>query len=209
MSKTRIKAVLFDYGGVLTPVGQLGTGLMHIADMVGIEAEKLNRAIYAHYPLKQRSDILEEDFWERIGESLGVRIPTELPEFWRWAELDHHEKAVGELVQELQRQNIQTGILSNVVRPIAGFIRSRGGYQNFNPIILSGEVGFSKPEPEIYQLALDRLRLKPEEILFVDDREENLATAEEFGMETVRADNPAQIARDVRRKVGLESRKKE
>ncbi len=48
--------------------------------------------------------------------------------------------------------------------------------------ILSFRDGVVKPEPEIYQLLIDRYFLKPEECVFLDDRRENIEAAKAFGM---------------------------
>ena len=39
-----------------------------------------------------------------------------------------------------------------------------------------------KPEPEIYRSLFERFSLKPEECFFIDDREDNIAAGEAFGM---------------------------
>ena len=54
-----------------------------------------------------------------------------------------------------------------------------------------------KPEPEIYSLAVNKLEIKPEECIFVDDKEENLVPANKMGMKTVLAKNPKQIIKEV------------
>lgn len=51
--------------------------------------------------------------------------------------------------------------------------------------ILSFRDGVVKPEPEIYQLLIDRYFLIPEECVFIDDREENIFAAKKFGMEGI------------------------
>jgi putative hydrolase of the HAD superfamily len=51
----------------------------------------------------------------------------------------------------------------------------------FHEAVLSFETGFVKPEPEIYQWAIDKHRLVPQEILYIDDLPQNIATGIEFG----------------------------
>mgnify|MGYP000187958732 CR=1 FL=1 len=64
--------------------------------------------------------------------------------------------------------------------------------------IISGQVGYIKPEPEIYQLLLERFGLKPSETLFIDDSKENLVTAEELGIKTVHYRSPEQLQREIK-----------
>lgn len=49
-------------------------------------------------------------------------------------------------------------------------------------MVISGGVGLRKPDPEIYALAAERLRLPPEQILFVDDLAPNVRAAAAAGM---------------------------
>jgi len=51
----------------------------------------------------------------------------------------------------------------------------------FSIVIKSCDVGFLKPEREIYQLAQERVKASPHQILFVDDKEENIETAISLG----------------------------
>jgi 2-haloacid dehalogenase len=60
--------------------------------------------------------------------------------------------------------------------------REKAFFSRFRDIVVSGEVKLLKPDPAIYWLALDRFRLRPDEALFVDDRQINVAGAEAIGM---------------------------
>jgi 2-haloacid dehalogenase len=55
-------------------------------------------------------------------------------------------------------------------------------FRRFRDILVSGEVRLLKPDPAIYYLALHRFGLKPNEVLFVDDRKVNVEGAEAVGM---------------------------
>ena len=102
------------------------------------------------------------------------------------------------LAEKLRQSGIRTGILSNVFEMNAVMLRKIGAYEGFNPVILSCEVKMAKPDLEIYKLAAEKLGVKPEEIIFVDDQEKCWPPAEELGMRVVKAVTPAQIAHDVK-----------
>ncbi|MFN2362914.1 MAG: HAD family hydrolase [Halarsenatibacteraceae bacterium] len=68
----------------------------------------------------------------------------------------------------------------------------------FKGEIISGQVGYIKPEPEIYQLLLDKFELEPVETLFIDDSKENLVTAEKFGIKTIHYRSPEQLQREIK-----------
>lgn len=55
-------------------------------------------------------------------------------------------------------------------------------------IVLSYEVGYLKPSPEVYQAALEQLAAEPECAVFVDDQESYCAVAEALGIRAIRVD---------------------
>jgi len=59
--------------------------------------------------------------------------------------------------------------------------------------VVSGEEGIIKPEPEIFLIAAERLKVKPEECLFIDDIERNVEGAKAVGMIGIQYVSNAQI----------------
>lgn len=70
--------------------------------------------------------------------------------------------------------------------------------QLFKGEIISGQVGYIKPEPEIYELLLTRFALEPAETLFIDDSDKNLEAAEDFGIKTIHYMSPEQLQREIK-----------
>ena len=70
--------------------------------------------------------------------------------------------------------------------------------------ILSYQEKTVKPEPEIYQRLLERYGLVPEECVFLDDLEENLAAAAKFGIHTVLFTGKEAAVEELR-KLGVEA----
>jgi epoxide hydrolase-like predicted phosphatase len=76
----------------------------------------------------------------------------------------------------------------------------------FDDVVISGEVGLHKPQPEIFHLACERLKVEPSRCVFVDDLRENVAGAESVGMTAVlHRDTDATLAR-LEELLGLELR---
>jgi putative hydrolase of the HAD superfamily len=78
---------------------------------------------------------------------------------------------------------VRTGLLSNSWGA-DGYDRARFD-ELFDVLVISGEEGVRKPEPEIYVLAAERMGLAPEALVFVDDIPGNLKPARALGMATV------------------------
>jgi HAD superfamily hydrolase (TIGR01509 family) len=76
--------------------------------------------------------------------------------------------------------------LSNDLSEWSRKLRSKFGLERYlTGWYISGDLGFRKPDPQIYRLILDDLSVAPAESLFVDDRIKNLNAAAELGMQTV------------------------
>lgn len=64
-------------------------------------------------------------------------------------------------------------------------------------MVFDGEEGVSKPDARIYQFALTRLGMQPDEVMFVDDKERNVDAAHQLGMHIVHFKNTAQAIAEV------------
>ena len=69
--------------------------------------------------------------------------------------------------------------------------------QDFTGAVISGHEGVIKPEPEIYQILLDRYNLTPEHLLFIDDRADNVAQAQSMGIQAVQFTDSDALERDL------------
>ena len=77
-------------------------------------------------------------------------------------------------------------------------------FGEFDGIVVSGEEHLLKPDAAIYRCLLDRYALIPEESIFIDDNEANVAAALELGIEAHRFQNAAELERSLREDYGLE-----
>jgi putative hydrolase of the HAD superfamily len=69
--------------------------------------------------------------------------------------------------------------------------------QEFEAFFSSCFVGLRKPEEGIYRLALEVTQRRPDECVFIDDRELNLECARQLGMRTIHFQNAAQLGQDL------------
>lgn len=90
-----------------------------------------------------------------------------------------NEPAMVEVLRTARKHGLQTALLSNSW----GFDYPREGWVDlFDAVVISGEVGLRKPEPEIYRLAARRLGVRPGQCVFVDDLASNIRGAAAVGM---------------------------
>lgn len=152
----------------------------------------------------KRGLIDEEEFWRILEDAHGSPIPSNSRNIWmQWEDIIPINEVL-EFRNLLHSKGIQTGILSNVEPVVAKTLSDNGAYDDFKPLILSCEVGYAKPDPEIYKIALHQLgSLEPFEIVFIDDQEHLLAPARELGMQTVLAQSTQQFINDTKLLLGI------
>ncbi|HEX5394911.1 MAG TPA: HAD-IA family hydrolase [Candidatus Saccharimonadales bacterium] len=112
---------------------------------------------------------------------------------------------IRKLAKRLREHGIRTGILSNTILGMPLAIRLTGGYRGFAPVILSSKVGIAKPNSGIYDIAIKRTGAKPREILFIDNRAENIEAARKLGLHVIRAKNAKQVNKEVGKVLAAEN----
>jgi epoxide hydrolase-like predicted phosphatase len=144
----------------------------------------------------------EDEFERRFGERLGLESPERLIEslFQGMKPLDVMITAV----RDLRRGRLKTGLVSNSWST-AHYDRELLA-QLFDAVLISGELGMHKPEPEIYRLAAERVGAGPKACLFVDDLRENCEGAEAVGMTAIIHKQPQQTIARLSELTGVELR---
>jgi putative hydrolase of the HAD superfamily len=202
---TEIEAIVSDFGGVLT-TPLLGS-FMAFQDETGISTENLGKAMQAaaeangENPLfeLERGEISEADFLDRLAESLEPFLGHR-PALHRFKEIYFEalepNTPMIELMRELQASGKRMAMLTNNVREWEPLWRSMLPVDEiFELVVDSAFVGLRKPEPEIYELTLERFGMPAETCLFVDDLAHNCEGARAAGMSAVHfRDNEQAIA---------------
>lgn len=189
-----IKAVLFDFGGVLSESGKHGSIHRIFGEVYGLDLNVLKID-----DISQRmwlGQIGNDEFFAEIKRRYPDLPAVTVDEFREHMDSFQRSKPVYEMAAKLRAAGIKTGILSNVFGIGVGPLKKGGFYDGFNPVLLSCEAGLAKPQAEFYQMAIDQLGVKPEEIIFIDDQQICLDPAKAMGMHVILAQTPEQIVRD-------------
>jgi putative hydrolase of the HAD superfamily len=178
-------AVLLDWGGVMT--GDLFASFAAFCAGEGLDPGAL-RELFRHDRDARRllidfecGRVEEEDFEPRLAAFLGVADHERLIErLMAEAVLDD---AMADGVRALRRRGVATGLVSNswgtrrYPRELVAEL--------FDGVVISGEEGFRKPDPRMYELGARRIGAAAERCVFVDDLALNLEPARELGMAVV------------------------
>jgi putative hydrolase of the HAD superfamily len=185
MADDSLAGLLVDFGGVLTT--NVFASFREFCVAEGLDPDAVKRLFRedprARPELRRLEvgELGEEEFAERFGSMLGVRKSEGLVD--RLFAGIRPDEAMLEAVKAARRAGLRTGLVSNSW--------GHGRYDRdafpelFDAVVISGEVGLHKPEPEIFRLAAERVALPPARCVLVDDLEENCAGAEAVGMTAV------------------------
>ncbi len=179
-----VKAVIFDFGGVL-----VRTRSQHLRraweERLGLPSGGASMAVFGgeRGRAAQLGQISDAEHWRWIGETLGL-ADAPLAEFRRdfFAE-DILDQDLLAYVNRLSAAGLHIGLLSNAAdnaRTVFG--QKYGILDHFQSVTVSAEEGVMKPDPRIFHIALARAGALPEEAIFVDDFAENVAGARAVGM---------------------------
>jgi putative hydrolase of the HAD superfamily len=157
--------------------------------ITGLSEEILHREYWAYRHTYDRGDLTAATYWHKVAAAAGIILtPAQLTQliaadvdFWSTLNLPMIEWA-----QRLQHSGILIGILSNMPDAMEAGLRARYPWTDtFDHNTWSHAVNLAKPEPAIYLHAAEGLNTPPENILFLDDRPENIEAALAVGMQAI------------------------
>jgi epoxide hydrolase-like predicted phosphatase len=180
-----VRGLLVDFGGVLT--SNVFESFREFCEREGLDPDAVKR-LFREDPdalalLRQleRGELDEGEFAERFGPLLGVDDTDDLVNRL-FAGMGPDEDML-EAVKHARAAGVRTGLISNSWG--AGRYDRDVFPELFDGVVISGDVGLHKPEPEIFRLGAERIDVPPEDCVFVDDLKENCAGAEAVGMTAV------------------------
>lgn len=193
-----IKAVIFDWGGVLidNPANAL---LSYCATHLGVTTSQFSEVFHKYNELFDIGKLTEEDLWDKVTADLKVELPK-TKSLWgdAFKSVYSPKKGVWDLVRNLKKHyNFKTAILSNTEMPAVAYFQKNNLREYFDQQIFSCVEGVRKPYPEIYQIALDKLSVKPEEAVFIDDREDYVEGAKIVGLRAILFQNSKQLEEEL------------
>jgi epoxide hydrolase-like predicted phosphatase len=192
------RAVVFDIGGVLEFTPPMGTAGKW-EDRLGLPPGGLTSRLGSLFTAGNVGAVTEAEVHRGVGELLAIDEPTVdafMADLWT--------EYLGSLNAELTeyfaglRPAYRTGIISNSFVGAREREQERYGFGQLTDLIIySHEAGISKPDPRIYHLACDRLGIRPEEMIFLDDVESNVAAARDLGAHGILFTSTAQAIADI------------
>jgi putative hydrolase of the HAD superfamily len=203
LDQPHLSALLIDFGGVLT--SNVWQSFEAFCRIEGIDPGSL-RTMFREDPTAlaelrklETGETPQEEFERRFAERLGVSAEGLTDRLFEG--MTPADRMI-EAVREVRRAGRLTCLVSNSW--------SLSHYDDaqlrelFDAIVISGQVGLHKPQPEIYELAAERLGVVPRVCVFVDDLRENCVGAEAVGMTAILHREPEETIPRLRDLLGVE-----
>jgi epoxide hydrolase-like predicted phosphatase len=193
-----IRAIIFDLGGVLLRTADFSPR-EQLASSMGMNRDELEELIFGGKSgvRAQKGEISVEEHLEYVRNKLGCSRE----DFKEVLDIYFAEDVLDfDLVDYVRNLHIRynTALLSNSTSDLRERIAEKWHFEDaFDSMIISGEVGVSKPDPRIFRLALDKLGVNAHEAIFVDDVADNVEAAKAAGMNAIQFKTPAQVRREI------------
>jgi len=199
------QAIVFDFGGVLTGETNREAVVTFIRQSFHFSAEEFEK-VNQEKRVAVKQGKTDEEFWITYAKNKGIKLAANWSASFRSVIKD----AIGinpemyALVDQLKKQQIQVALLSNIDEHLSKLIRDFGLYEPFDPCLLSCEIGVEKPDLKAYELLLKMLNLPAKDVVFIDDRPENVEAAKTIELDAILFESEPQLRNELTTRGALE-----
>ncbi len=196
---TDIQAILFDFGNVLLEWNPRHVYRRYFPNNEAAMEQFFHEVRFMEWNAQQDKG---RTFAEGVAE-LSKQFPhySELiqayHENWRDS-IGHSFTGTVEILKQLKKAGFPLYGLSNWSAETFPYARQKYDFFGLlDDIVISGEVGSIKPEPEIFEITLERIGKPAHKCLFIDDSLANIEQARTMGFATIHFQSPEQLGRDL------------
>lgn len=192
----KIKAIIFDLGGVITHGGYLGFLKHYCAECFTVAGKKKILQLERQVNLAK---ISENQFYREIEKIFHVHMNAKQMH----EQIVRHMKTDKALVRMIPHlKPAKVALFSNSLGAMALEVlqkRHLSGKNFFDRIFVSNQMRMAKPDKQAYAYVLRHMKVKPAEALMVDDRPENIIPAKALGMQGIVYKNSRQFAKELKK----------
>lgn len=184
-SNNMIKAILFDFDGVLTTDATGSKSICnYICKNTGIDLERFKEEYYKYNDDLLYGKLQHEDIWDELCKGLNTQIDINIL-FDSFINTPIDGKMM-RYVEQLKEKNYKIGMVTDNKKDRIDQISQYYGWDKvFDTISISAEVGFGKDYTTIFEKTIKCLKVKASECVFIDNQEKNLIIPEKMGMSVI------------------------
>lgn len=180
--------VMFDYGGVICSP-QPEQELAAMAAVAGSRVTQFRDAYWARRLAYDLAELTAAEYWRATVEQVGGRwdraLSAELSSLDTASWMHLQPGTVG-LIEDLAARGTRLAVLSNAPCDIAESVAALPVSRHFEHLLFSCHLRAAKPDPLCFRKALARLGADPADVIFTDDRADNVDTAARLGIHAIR-----------------------
>ncbi len=199
---TRIKAIGFDFGGVVGGDPSLGHRFTEAsAKLIGIAPEEWQKVYFSlNYLLNTGQASSKEVFWRQFldhfgqTDKLSEQIRLDKTYASRYLVLNPQILA---LIDALRENGYKVGLLSNANQEVKRNIESLNVASHFDVFLFSADLKLQKPSPLAFQALAQALGVDLTELVFIDDAPKSLSSASELGFKPILFESFEQLTKDL------------
>jgi len=190
-----IKAVIFDLSEVFLR-GLYGTHKL-VADKLGTPQDDESFFVPEMSELFH-AKITEEQYWQAVIKQQKWDIKVD--ELKNLVRSNFGEIAgTRSIIEKLKQKGYKMGLLSIHAKEWIDYCEQKFDYHKlFDTTVYSFDIGISKPDNRAYLHILEKLNVKPQEAVFIDDSTVNVAAAGKLGMKAIVFKTPAKLEKDLK-----------
>ena len=181
----KLRAVIFDYGLVLSGPAE-PAARARMLEITGLAPEVFDDHYWKYRLDYDRGTLNGRTYWQTISRDTGLALtPGKIDalieqDVLLWATVN---PVMLNWLVRVQASGLKTAILSNMGADLLAHMRRHFAWlDSFHHLTWSCELDMIKPEAAIYEHTLEKLKVRPEEALFLDDKIENVEGARSAGI---------------------------
>ena len=192
------QVVISDLGGVVVEFN--ADHIVHqMAQLVGRSFDEVQQAVYDKELLLpfELGRVSPQAYYEGLTQRL--KLPWTFEQFARaWNNIFIENRDVTGMLERLRKRHTLVALSNTNALHIEYIKQSFPALACFSHWIASCDVGFRKPDPQIYQLALQRAGVRASEAIYIDDRPELVEAGRAVGLTAIRFESGPQLEQDLR-----------
>ena len=195
-----IKALIFDIGGVLMFYDHR-IAARKMSKIINVNSKKIFQILNDNtnsFTQAYELGASRKTYWRIMARQLNVdSIPAKkFDEIW--TTIFKPNRKIFSLAKKLKRKKYKIALISNIGSLHQKHLEKKYKLNKIFPVIIySYKIKVRKPSPKIYKSALRKLNVKPDEVVFIDDRPENAKRAEKLGMHGIYFKNNKQAIKEI------------
>ena len=184
-----IKAIAFDFGGVITP----GLFLSHVRNLPKDHPDRIYfNGASEKWDLGQMTI---EQFYDTLSHI--THIPKESIDKKFYNNAKTHVKVI-EIIKKLKHEYKIILFSNNFKYNVIKYFDKLNLHELFDELVISSDHNVKKPDSKFYKIMLSQTKPRNNEIVFIDDRKENVDTGNEMGIVSFVYQNPFQLVKDLK-----------